>query len=321
MRRPLVGALTTTLLLAGATMAGAGTASAVSPDGGAASATATASTTATATDSATATTTASAAAAAANIGASAYGKGTPKAVDFAGTVALSNCSGSLIRLPSSSDNDPGLIMTNGHCLETGMPGPGVVFTDKPSTRTFSLLDSSANKVATLRATKISYATMTDTDVTLYELNTTYAQIKQRYGINALSLSADHPVSGTPIKVVSGFWKRIYSCNVDGFVYRLRESDWTWKDSLRYTPSCNTIGGTSGSPVIDANTGKVVAINNTGNESGERCTMNNPCEVDESGQVTVRKGINYAQETYGIAKCVKAGNKVDLSLPGCALPKP
>ncbi|MCF3105630.1 trypsin-like peptidase domain-containing protein [Streptomyces roseoverticillatus] len=284
MRRPLVGALAT-LLLTGATVAGAGTATAASPDGAAGT------------------------------------KARPKAVDFAGTVALSNCSGSLIRLPGSSDNDPGLVMTNGHCLETGMPGPGEVITDRPSTRTFSLLNSSAGKVATLRATKVSYATMTDTDVTLYELNTTYAQIKQRYGISALSLSPDHPVAGTSIKVVSGFWKRIYSCNADGFVYRLREADWTWKDSLRYTSSCNTIGGTSGSPVVDANTGKVVAINNTGNESGERCTMNNPCEEDENGRVTVRQGINYAQETYGIAKCFAVGNKLDLDLPGCELPKP
>ncbi|CAM5424063.1 S1 family peptidase [Streptomyces abikoensis] len=285
MRRPLVGALAT-LLLTGATVAGAGTATAASADGAAGA-----------------------------------GKARPKAVDFAGTVALSNCSGSLIRLPGSSDNDPGLVMTNGHCLETGMPGPGEVITDRPSTRTFSLLNSSAGKVATLRATKVSYATMTDTDVTLYELNTTYAQIKQRYKIDALSLSPDHPVAGTAIKVVSGFWKRIYSCNADGFVYRLREADWTWKDSLRYTSSCNTIGGTSGSPVVDASTGKVIAINNTGNESGERCTMNNPCEVDENGQVTVRQGINYAQETYGIAKCFTTGNKLDLGLPGCELPKP
>ncbi|MGW2601002.1 S1 family peptidase [Streptomyces klenkii] len=285
MRRPLVGALAT-LLLTGATVAGAGTATAASPDGAAGAA-----------------------------------KAGPKAVDFAGTVALSNCSGSLIRLPGSSDNDPGLVMTNGHCLETGMPGPGEVITDQPSTRTFSLLNSSAGKVATLRAAKVSYATMTDTDVTLYELNTTYAQIKQRYGISALSLSPDHPVAGTAIKVVSGFWKRIYSCNADGFVHTLREADWTWKDSLRYTSSCNTIGGTSGSPVVDASTGKVIAINNTGNESGERCTMNNPCEVDENGQVTVRQGINYAQETYGIAKCFATGNKLDLSLPGCELPKP
>lgn len=248
-------------------------------------------------------------------------QGRVKAVDFAGTVALSNCSGSLIRMPSSADGDPALVMTNGHCLETGFPGPGEVITDQPSSRTFSLLNSSAGKVATLRAVKVSYATMTDTDVTLYELNTTYAQIKQRYGISALNLSADHPAAGSAIKVVSGFWKKIYSCNADGFVYRLQEGDWTWKDSLRYTPSCNTIGGTSGSPVIDVNTGKVVAINNTGNENGERCTENNPCEVDENGQVTVRQGINYAEETYGIAKCVAPGNKIDLSLPGCDLPKP
>lgn len=245
----------------------------------------------------------------------------PKAVDFAGTVALSNCSGSLVRMPGSVDTDPALVMTNGHCLETGMPGAGEVVVDRASSRTFSLLNSTAGKVATLRATKISYATMTDTDVTLYELNTTYAQIKQRYNINALSLSPDHPTAGTAIKVVSGYWKRIYSCNADGFVYRLREGDWTWKDSLRYTSSCNVIGGTSGSPVVDATTGKVVAINNTGNESGERCTMNNPCEVDENGQVTVRQGINYAQQTYGITKCVGTGNKIDLGLPGCTLPKP
>ncbi|MFI1178573.1 trypsin-like serine peptidase [Streptomyces sp. NPDC020799] len=246
--------------------------------------------------------------------------GKTKAVDFAGTVALSNCSGSLIKLPNSGDNDPGLVMTNGHCLETGMPGPGEVITDQPSSRTFTLLNSSAGKAGTLRATKVSYSTMTDTDVTLYELDQTYAQIKQRYRIDALKLSADHPTAGTPIKVVSGYWKKIYSCNVDGFVYRLREGDWTWKDSLRYTSTCDVIGGTSGSPVIDANSGKVIAINNTGNENGERCTENNPCEVDENGQVTVRQGTNYAEETYGIGKCFAAGNKLDLSLPGCDLPR-
>ncbi len=300
MRRPLVGALTT-LLLTGATVAGVGTApaTAVTPTSGDTARTSAPTAPAPVIDV----------------------KGRTKAVDFAGTVALSNCSGSLIRLPDSADTDPALVMTNGHCLETGMPGPGEVVTDQPSNRTFSLLNSTAGKVATLRAVKISYATMTDTDVTLYELNTTYARIKQQYRIDALRLSGDHPVAGTPIKVVSGYWKRIYSCNVDAFVHELREGDWTWKDSLRYTSSCNTIGGTSGSPVIDVNSGKVVAINNTGNESGERCTVNNPCEVDEKGNVTVRQGINYAQETYGITKCFAAGNKLDLGLPGCTLPKP
>ncbi|GAA4070940.1 serine protease [Streptomyces sp. NPDC048491] len=252
------------------------------------------------------------------------GKAAPapvKAVNFAGTVALSNCSGSVIRMPSSQPSDPALVLSNGHCLETGFPAAGEVITNQPSSRTFSLLNASGSKVATLRASKVAYATMTDTDITIYQLNTTYAQIQSSYGISALTLNDAHPTQGSAIKVVSGYWKRTYSCNVDGFVYRLKEGDWTWKDSVRYTPSCNTIGGTSGSPVIDTTTGKVVAVNNTGNEDGERCTENNPCEVDQNGNVTVHQGTNYAEETYLIVACVGTGNKIDLSRAGCALPKP
>ncbi|MFJ3303226.1 serine protease [Streptomyces sp. NPDC086549] len=246
---------------------------------------------------------------------------TLKAVNFAGTVSLSNCSGSVIRFPASADSDPALVMTNGHCLETGFPEPGEVIVDQSSSRTFGLLNASATRVGTLRASKVAYSTMTDTDVTIYQLTTTYAQIKSTYGISALTLQDTHPTAGTAITVVSGYWKRTYACNIDGFVYRLKEGDWTWKDSVRYTSACQTIGGTSGSPVIDNATGKVVAVNNTGNEDGERCTENNPCEVDASGNVTVRQGINYAEETYNIPGCFTTGNKLNLSASGCTLPKP
>ncbi|MFI6492794.1 trypsin-like serine peptidase [Streptomyces sp. NPDC050564] len=244
-----------------------------------------------------------------------------QAVNFAGTVSLSNCSGSVIRFPGSQDDDPALVLTNGHCLETGFPEPGEVIVDQPSSRSFGLLNSSATRVGTLRASKVAYSTMTDTDVTIYQLTTTYAQIKSSYGISALMVQDTHPVAGTAITVVSGYWKRTYACNVDGFVYRLKEGDWTWKDSVRYTSACKTIGGTSGSPVIDNATGKVVAVNNTGNEDGERCTENNPCEVDANGNVTVRQGINYAEETYQIVPCFGLDNKLDLSRTGCTLPKP
>ncbi|WP_438310726.1 S1 family peptidase [Streptomyces sp. HUAS TT3] len=243
------------------------------------------------------------------------------AVNFAGTVALSNCSGSVVRTPTSQPNDPALVLTNGHCIESGFPEPGEVISNQPSSRSFTLLSASGSRLGTVRAGKIAYATMTDTDVAVYQLTRTYAQIQSQYGISALTLNDARPVQGTAIKVVSGYWKRIYSCNVDGFAYRLKEGDWTWKDSLRYTPSCNTIGGTSGSPVIDATTNKVVAVNNTGNESGGRCTVNNPCEVDENGTVTVRQGINYAQQTYPLVACIGSGNLFDPTLPTCTLPKP
>ncbi|MET7492894.1 MULTISPECIES: serine protease [Streptomyces] len=244
-----------------------------------------------------------------------------KAVNFAGTVALSNCSGSVVRTAASLPSDPALVLSNGHCMETGFPGPGEVVMNRSSTRSFTLLNSAGTGVGTLRASKIAYGTMTDTDISLYQLTRTYAQIESTYGIKALELNAAHPVQGTAITVVSGYWKRTYSCNVDGFVYRLKEGEWTWKDSVRYTSACQTIGGTSGSPVIDNATGKVVAVNNTGNEDGQRCTDNNPCEVDESGNVTVRQGINYAQETYGIVPCIGTASRIDLNRAGCTLPKP
>jgi trypsin-like peptidase len=241
------------------------------------------------------------------------------AANFAGTVALSNCSGSVVKPAATPDTAPALVMSNGHCLETGFPAPGQVITNRTSSRTFTLLNASGGNAGTLRAKKIVYGTMTDTDVSLYQLTTTYAQIKSSYGISPLELSNAHPTAGSAIDVVSGYWKRIYSCTVDGFVYRLKEGSWTWKDSIRYTSACQTIGGTSGSPIVSG--GKVVGVNNTGNEDGARCTENNPCEVDQAGNVTVHYKTNYGQETYGIPACLTAANEIALTQAGCTLPRP
>jgi V8-like Glu-specific endopeptidase len=241
-------------------------------------------------------------------------------VDFTGTVALDDCSGSVVRTPTATDSDPALVLSNGHCYEGGFPTPGQVLVNRSSSRTFTLLSPSGQNKATLHATKLAYATMTDTDVALYQLSTTYDQIKKNYGISALTIASTHPTAGTSVRVVSGYWKKIYSCDIDGFVYRLKERDWTWKDSIRYTSACDTPGGASGSPIVDANTGQLIGVNNTGNDNGEQCTLNNPCEVDQNGNVTVHKGTNYGQQTYLLDGCV-TGSTVNLNLSGCALPKP
>jgi hypothetical protein len=103
---------------------------------------------------------------------------------------------------------------------------------------------------------------------------------------------------------------------------LKEAGWTSHDSIRYTqPGCATIGGTSGSPIIDAETREVVGVNNTGNENGRKCTMDNPCEVDEAGNVSVVYKAAYGQETFWIYSCLDAAQHLDLSVAGCLLPKP
>jgi len=243
-------------------------------------------------------------------------------VDFTAIVALSNCSGSFVRFTSSQPDDFGMVLTNGHCFEGGFLDPGEVAVDRASTRTFRLLSSDgARNLATLRATRVIYATMTKTDAALYRLNQTYAQIKSQYGVDALTLAEAPPASGEPMRVVSGYWKRIYSCDVDATVFQLREDEWTFSDSIRYSsPGCETIGGTSGSPIVHAETKEVIGVNNTGNESGGRCTMNNPCEVDSTGQITVRRGASYGQQTYWFYGCIDENRQLDLNRAGCELEK-
>lgn len=241
------------------------------------------------------------------------------AVDFTGIVALDDCSGSLVKPAGARSEDPALVLSNGHCVETGPPAPGEIVLNQPSTRTFTLLDAAGQRsLGTLTADTVVYATMTGTDISLYRLTESYADIEQRYHSTALSLASAHPRRGESITIASGYWRQQYSCAVDGFVDRLAEAAWTWRDSLRYTAACSPTHGTSGSPIIDDTTHQVVGVNNTGNDNGERCTLNNPCEIDRNGVVTVRPGADYGEETLAINGCLGVGNTMDLAKPGCAL---
>jgi len=241
--------------------------------------------------------------------------------DFEGIVKLSNCSGSLVKFNGQSLSSKAIVMTNGHCIEKfgGFLNSGEVWVNRAKSRSMKLYDGNM-KLTNIQATKILYATMTNTDVAFYELNETYLEIFNRANIRPLLLDGNRPVAGTPIDIISGYWDRGYSCEIDGFVYKIREADWTFTDSVRYTEGCDTIGGTSGSPIIERGTRKAIAINNTSNESGRRCTMNNPCEVDENGEVTVSKGVRYGQQTYNVYTCLTPSFQFDLNKPGCELPR-
>lgn len=244
--------------------------------------------------------------------------------DFEGIVKLSNCSGSLIRLAGQPDTAKALVLTNGHCYSSGPFGgmlkPGEVISNKASSRSMKLYDKSM-KLFPVTATKVVFAAMTDTDMAIYELSQTYSEIRAKFKINPFDLDTVRPMVGTNIDIVSGYWDRGYTCAIDAFVFQLKEGDWLMKDSIRYTDGCNTVGGTSGSPIIAKGTRTVIAVNNTANEDGRRCTVNNPCEVSEEGTVTVLKNKKYGQQTYNLYSCLTPDFQVDLNAPGCVLPKP
>lgn len=243
--------------------------------------------------------------------------------DFEGIVKLSNCSGALIKFEGAPETNKAVIMTNGHCAD--LPGgvfiaPGEVLVNKKVRRTVAIFDKN-DKLHRVTTTQFLFATMTDTDVSIYELELTYKQIKDQFDIEPFALSSKHPKTNTEMMIISGYWDRGWDCKIEEFIPTLKEDAYTWVDSLRYDDKCDTTHGTSGSPIIERNTRTVIGINNTGNDSGERCTMDNPCEVSTDGTVTVRQGISYGQQTYTIYSCLNDKFAFDFKKAGCKLPKP
>lgn len=242
----------------------------------------------------------------------------PASVTLANSVALSNCSGSLVRYPSSVGTDRALMLTNGHCLPT-MPTAGQVITNQAVNRTATLLKADGSSAGTITADKILYATMTGTDVALYQLNETFDALKSRIATaTPYTIASTRPAAGAAIAIPSGYHKRIWDpCTIDGFA-NLKEASWSFTDSIRYDANCDTIPGTSGSPIIGKATGQIVGINNTGNTNGEMCTMNNPCEVAADGTTSVRQGTSYGQQTYWFTTCLNSSRQIDLTVAGCKL---
>jgi V8-like Glu-specific endopeptidase len=244
-----------------------------------------------------------------------------KTYNFEGIVKLSNCSGALVIFNGMPDTANALVMTNGHCIQKpgGFLNPGEVWINRPNNRAMRLFDATM-KLHPIQATQITYATMTDTDLAFYELNQTYAQIKRSTGVRPFMLDSNRPFVGDEIELISGYWDRGWTCAIDAFVFKMKESLWSWVDSIRYTQECDTMGGTSGSPLIAKGERRVFGVNNTSNEKGEQCTLNNPCEVSETGSVLVQKGVRYGQQTYWVYSCLTPDFRLDLRLSQCQLPK-
>ena len=136
-----------------------------------------------------------------------------------------------------------------------------------------------------------------------------------------------------MEIPSGYWRRQYDCTLGAKIYKLYNSSFLWRHSFWYlhSKSCHTIDGTSGSPILDPQTRVVIGVNNALNHTLPHCKdarclvqpgcRNFLCQQTKKGVISVHKHRRYGQQTWWLTTCLAANRRVDLSAPGCLLPKP
>ncbi|MFL1378775.1 MULTISPECIES: trypsin-like serine protease [unclassified Nocardiopsis] len=239
--------------------------------------------------------------------------------DVAGAVDLGGCTGSVVRTADSRPRDPALLLTNGHCVEEAeRPAPGSALVDLPADREVAVGDEEGYPLVTAHADRLVYATMTGTDIALYRLDRTYAEVEAA-GAKVFELATEPVRAGDPLSVLHTSER--FDCTAEAVVPHLKEGEYLMDDSIRYAEDegCAPRFGTSGSALVGADGTTVVGIHNTHNESGEQCTDDNPCEVDGEGNETSLPGRAYGQQVHMIAACLAAGSELDLSRAECSLP--
>ncbi|WP_191303781.1 trypsin-like serine protease [Lentzea cavernae] len=208
------------------------------------------------------------------------------------------CSASVVKTGRTKNDDPALLLTNGHCVPE-RPAPGQTLRDVAVDLPVTIGDRQGYQQARARTTKLLHATMTGTDTALFQLDQTYAQLRAK-GVKVFTLSDRSARPGERVDVISSGNGNRFSCTIEAVVPHLREEGYTQDNAYRYDPQCTPSHGGSGSPIVLKDGVTVVGVHSTGNDSGEQCTANNPCEVAADGTVTVRQGARYGQQVRHLA---------------------
>ncbi|WP_406163948.1 trypsin-like serine protease [Streptomyces canus] len=237
--------------------------------------------------------------------------------DVEGSVDLSGCAGSVVGTPISRPQDPALLLTNGHCVQGQRPGPGTAMVNQPADREVPIADRQGYPQTTARVKRLVYATMTGTNIALYRLDKTYAQLRSE-GAKIFHLTSTPVRAGDPLTMA--YTSRRFNCTAETVVTHLREGGYQQDDSIRYAAGedCAPWHGTSGSALLAPDGSTVVGIHNTHNEAGEQCTDHNPCEVGPDEAVTSVQGRGYGQQVDMITDCLARGSNLDPSRQGCTL---
>lgn len=230
-------------------------------------------------------------------------------------VSVGNRTGAIVQF-GDKGNSPLYLLTNGHCIHLPKRdyhlGSNEVIRDQELERFPGDIVLRNGKRATTH--RITYATITGTDLAILELNESADALK----VLPAKLSGKGPKKGDRILIfpAPGFGER-YAAKVTRIVPKLRESRWDWNNSIAFDYPAELPAGTSGSPIVSDKSWEIVGIFNTANEGGEPCRIGNPCEFGKGG-VKTYKHQNYGQQIVQITTCVDSNGRINLNRAGCRL---
>lgn len=243
-----------------------------------------------------------------------------------GFPAFPSCESSIVRTAASQDDDPALLLTNGHCIpnvDTSMkiPEKGAVIVDKKVDAPLAFADAGGYAFSTARIDRLLFATMTGTDVALYRLDTSFADL-ERKGVRVLRVADAPPKVGDTVTLMAAdpFMGGPRGCTIEAVVPTLREAGYEQHDSLRMAEAerCVSQGGYSGAALLAPDGKTIVGVNNTSNHDGEKCKLDNPCEVSADGEKKIFRERPYGQQIVELNDCVAAGSVLDLDAAACDL---
>lgn len=239
-------------------------------------------------------------------------------------------------IDTGNPDGPAYVLSNGHCNFFEHWGFDPLRADEvrqnQTSSYFVTFNHHADVAAVERPVfkirKLTYITESQTDVALYEIDTTQAELRKK-GIRPLKISSVAPkkgdratLIGIPLLNVDDDQKTLHASDCDLLeTVALKNGIYDAPKSVRHR--CASLPGFSGGPLVSS--GEIILLNSHGSADDSRgdadCSYETrPCEVESGKKPVVREDLNYGQFVDGIAGCFGKDGKFDLSRNQCRLPK-
>lgn len=223
------------------------------------------------------------------------------------------CTASLLDTRDEDNNalGPAYLLTAGHCVSLGRGYPVAEMPFEASV-TFNFFNDTADEYKSYKVHKANWFSMTGTDIAILELTSSLATLLED-GVTPLKLSpkastapGDVLIIGAPSNLPeSGL--RLAACLQEPTKATLVEGRRVFPDTLKN--HCKDIrGGSSGSPVLDRETGGIAGVLFTstfGSTPDESCFENTPCEV-KNGKSEWSPETHYSHNVDYLADCFVKG---------------